>query len=183
MGTLLCHAASVRLRLIRTGYRIAWRLLWLVAPLHRGRGRGVKAILIDDGRVLLVQHTYGPRRWELPGGALHRRETPLDGVRREIREELGVDLADATLIAIGSAGRRHVKRPVSVFAAEIGAQAPVPDEREIARAQWFAPEALPARLGWHVAQALEAWASEHAELPVQLSGARRAAARRLGRLP
>ena len=173
----------MRLRLTRIGYRIAWRVLWLVAPLHRGRGRGVKAILIDDGRVLLVQHTYGPARWELPGGGVHRGETPLDGVRREIREELGVDLSDATLVAIGSAGRRHVKRPVSVFVAEIGAQAPMPDEREIARAQWFAPAVPPARLGWQVAQALEAWASEHPERPVQLSVARRAAARRLGRLP
>ena len=82
----------MRLRLIRAGYQLAWVALWLLSPLHRGRGRGVKAILSHDGRVLLVQHTYGPRRWEIPGGGLHRGEEPIDGVRREIREELGVEL-------------------------------------------------------------------------------------------
>jgi len=172
----------VRLRLIRTAYRVAWWMLWLAAPLHRGRGRGVKAILVNGDRVLLVQHTYGPRLWELPGGGVHRRETVLEGVRREVREELGIDLTETRLVAIGTAGVRQPKRPVSVFAAEVGAATVTPDEREIARAQWFEPNALPKRLGWQVSEALKALASEHPEGPVALSAAQRARARRLGRL-
>jgi 8-oxo-dGTP pyrophosphatase MutT (NUDIX family) len=161
----------MRLRLIRLGYRVAWRLLWLSAPLHRGRGRGVKALLSDDGRVLLVLHTYGPRRWELPGGGLHRHETPLEGVRREVREELSVELPDPKLIAVGCGSGRHVRRIISVFAAEVPARAIEPDHREIDRAEWHDPDALPARLGWQVTGAVEAWraaagATAPAELPL-----------------
>jgi ADP-ribose pyrophosphatase YjhB (NUDIX family) len=142
----------VRLRLIRTAYRLAWLLLWLLAPLRVGRGRGAKAILTNDGRVLLVLHTYGPRVWELPGGGLHRRESPRDGVRREIREELAVELDDAQLVELGLGRPRRPGRRISFFAAELASSAVTPDEREIAAAQWYRPDALPPRLGRHVAE-------------------------------
>jgi len=162
-------SSPARLRLTRTAYKLAWLGLWLLAPLHRGRGRGVKAILSHDGNVLLVQHTYGPKRWELPGGGLHRREAPLDGIRREIREELGVDLAHAELIASGRGPGRQTKRRMSYFSAELSAPEVIPDAREIARAQWFAPGALPPRLGAQVAVAVKAWASGAGEPPARLS--------------
>lgn len=44
-----------------------------------------------DGRVLLVQTAYR-RAWGMPGGLLKRREAPADGVQREVREEVGVDV-------------------------------------------------------------------------------------------
>jgi ADP-ribose pyrophosphatase YjhB (NUDIX family) len=162
----------VRLRLIRLGYRVAWRLLWLTAPLHRGRGRGVKALLSSDGKVLLVLHTYGPPQWELPGGGVHRHETPRDGIRRELREELALEAPDLTLIATGCGSGRQPKRIISVFTAEVDAAAVEPDHREIDRAEWHDPDALPHALGWQVEAAVAAWrdrpatASAPVELPV-----------------
>jgi 8-oxo-dGTP pyrophosphatase MutT (NUDIX family) len=147
----------VRLRLIRAGYRVAWVLLWISSPLHRGRGRGVKGILSHDGRVLLVQHTYGPRHWEIPGGGLRRGEAPLDGIRREIREELGVELAQATPVTFGSEARGDAERPTTYFAAELAADTLTPNPREIARAQWHDPDALPSPLGRHVDLAIHIW--------------------------
>ena len=32
------------------------------------------------------------RTWSLPGGLLDKRETPLGGLRREVREEVGLDV-------------------------------------------------------------------------------------------
>jgi len=150
----------VRLRLIRAGYQLAWLGLWLLSPLHRGRGRGVKALLTDGERVLLVQHTYGPRRWELPGGGAHRRETPLEAVRREIREELGVELDEPALLSSARGSGRESRRRMSWFAARIDPAAVAPDPREIARVQWHEPGALPPRLGTGVARAVAAWRAE-----------------------
>ena len=158
------------LRLYRAGYKVAWVALWLLAPLHRGRGRGVKAILTSGGRVLLVRHTYGPRRWEIPGGGLHRNETPIDGVRREIREELGVDLSHAAPITIGAGPRRESKRRMTYFTAEVDVDAIAPDRREIACAQWHDPDALPSPLGWQVARAVDVWRRGAGSPPIDLPG-------------
>lgn len=59
---------------------------------------GAAAVIFDDGgRVLLVRHSYGRRNWDLPGGGRHRRESLEQAVRREVHEEIGVELATSEL--------------------------------------------------------------------------------------
>jgi 8-oxo-dGTP diphosphatase len=64
------------------------------APIHHIAA----AALVRDGQVLLV-HRH-PRRqnypdcWDIVGGHIEPGETPLDAVRRECREELGIDIDD-----------------------------------------------------------------------------------------
>ncbi len=45
----------------------------------------------DDGRWLLVKPAYR-KGWALPGGLLDKGEHPEAGVRRELREELGINV-------------------------------------------------------------------------------------------
>jgi 8-oxo-dGTP pyrophosphatase MutT (NUDIX family) len=58
----------------------------------------VGSVVIDDAdRVLLVgQHRYtlDAYSWEIPEGGVPGEEVPLDGARRELREETGVDAAE-----------------------------------------------------------------------------------------
>jgi 8-oxo-dGTP pyrophosphatase MutT (NUDIX family) len=54
-------------------------------------------VLDDDDRVLLVgQHRYpiDVYSWEIPEGGVPTGETALDGARRELREETGVEASD-----------------------------------------------------------------------------------------
>jgi 8-oxo-dGTP diphosphatase len=44
----------------------------------------------DDGRVLLVKPSYRSV-WTLPGGVSNRGESPIDCMRRELREETGLE--------------------------------------------------------------------------------------------
>lgn len=52
----------------------------------------VQAIVINDGRVLMVKHCqHGSEWWCLPGGGLEPGETPEQGALRELREECNVN--------------------------------------------------------------------------------------------
>jgi 8-oxo-dGTP diphosphatase len=56
---------------------------------------GVGALIHDgEGRVLLVKRKFEPNKgkWSLPGGLLETGERLLEAGRREVREELGVEL-------------------------------------------------------------------------------------------
>ena len=65
------------------------RLYWWIA---RPETRGVRAILMDaDGNIILVRHKY-QEGWFLPGGKTSRHESDENALRRELREELGVEI-------------------------------------------------------------------------------------------
>ncbi|MDN5796699.1 MAG: NUDIX hydrolase [Intrasporangium sp.] len=59
-----------------------------------------QAVLRDEqGRVLLCELTY-KREWDLPGGVVDPWESPATAVRRELREELGLDLPVRGLLVV-----------------------------------------------------------------------------------
>ena len=51
-------------------------------------------VIVDDGRALITKRARDPEkgRFDIPGGFLRAGEDVLDGLRREIREELGVEV-------------------------------------------------------------------------------------------
>lgn len=58
-------------------------------------GLVVGALIVSDGRLLAAQRAYPPEfagQWELPGGKVEPGENLHDALRREIREELGIDV-------------------------------------------------------------------------------------------
>jgi 8-oxo-dGTP diphosphatase len=57
------------------------------------------ALFDSAGRVLIAQRPPGKHMaggWEFPGGKLDADEAPLEGLRRELREELGIETIRAT---------------------------------------------------------------------------------------
>jgi ADP-ribose pyrophosphatase YjhB (NUDIX family) len=60
----------------------------------------VAAVITDDhGRALLIQRRDN-HRWEPPGGVLETGESIQDGLRREVREETGLDVEPVTLTGV-----------------------------------------------------------------------------------
>lgn len=63
-----------------------------------------KAVIVLDGNVLLVRKSlddpYNPGKWELPGGRLKDGESPDDALRREVREEVDLDVLPGRPLAI-----------------------------------------------------------------------------------
>ena len=71
---------------------------------------GVVAIDAEDRVALVGQHRYtlDAISWEIPEGGSPRSEDPLDGAKRELLEETGVEARDWRLI-----GRYHLSNSVS----------------------------------------------------------------------
>ena len=132
--------SRLRAKAVRLAYRAAWfgvRWQWRIFhPITLG----VRILLIRDGEVLLVRHTYRPG-WFLPGGGIKRRERLADAARREAREEAGATIGVLTLVGIYASF--HGKSDhVALFAATEFEVTGEHDE-EIAQVEWFPIEALP----------------------------------------
>ena len=62
-------------------------------------GRGAGIILIDDQDKVLLQHrgdntSWYPDHWGIFGGQIEKGETPKQAAIREIKEEVGIEIAD-----------------------------------------------------------------------------------------
>jgi len=55
---------------------------------------GVGAVVVRGDRALIIRRGHEPRKgeWSLPGGHLHLGESLGDAVRREVKEETGLDV-------------------------------------------------------------------------------------------
>jgi 8-oxo-dGTP pyrophosphatase MutT (NUDIX family) len=145
-----------RVAALRMLYRVAFRLAQARALVLPGRGRGVKCLLTHGDEVLLVRHTYGPRRqWVLPGGSAHRGETPASVAAREMREELDLRDVDWRELVTLDIRLEHMPVHLTCLHAELADPVVRLDPVEIEQAQWFAMDELPARLGSEVEQMLD----------------------------
>lgn len=62
---------------------------------------GAGAVVFDrESRVLLARQSYGRRGWELPGGGRQPKESLEQAVRRELREEIGVEVTSVELCGV-----------------------------------------------------------------------------------
>ena len=57
-------------------YRLAYAALRAYWFIFRPEVRGVRCLIEYEGKVLLIRHTYGDRRWHFPGGMVGRGESP-----------------------------------------------------------------------------------------------------------
>ena len=67
----------------------------------------VAGALVDGGRLLAAQRSSPPPlagQWELPGGKVEDGEDPLAALHRELREELGIDVAVGGIVPAPDGG-------------------------------------------------------------------------------
>jgi ADP-ribose pyrophosphatase YjhB (NUDIX family) len=131
--------------------RHVWRR-WRRTPIA-----GVSVVITNlGGDVLLLKHSYGPDVWSLPGGGLGRGEDPEAAARREVREELGIELARIELIGTLDEVLSGSPHTVYLFAATCDRH-PQPDRREVVEARFFPSHSLPEPLGNTTRARIAAW--------------------------
>jgi len=99
--------------------------------------------LVTRGRELLLAraHRFPPGRYSALAGFVEPGETIEDCIRREVKEEVGIDVDGITYFASQSWAFPHSL--MIAFTAEYAGGELHPDGREIAEVRWFAPDALP----------------------------------------
>jgi 8-oxo-dGTP pyrophosphatase MutT (NUDIX family) len=114
------------------------------ARLRRGLVLGVRGLVLDDqGRVLLIEHTY-IKGWYMPGGGVERGETVETALAREMVEEAGVEIIGRpTLLSIHDNRRLFPGDHVLIYRIEAWRQVAATQKGEIAQLGFFAPDALP----------------------------------------
>lgn len=128
-----------------------WRR-WRKTPIA-----GVSVVITNlSGDVLLLKHSYGPDVWALPGGGLARGEDPQAAARREVREELGIELARIAPIGTLEEELSGSPHTAHLFAATCDSQ-PQPDGREVVVARFFPSHSLPEPLGRTTRARIAAW--------------------------
>lgn len=138
----------------RVVYRTGYRALTAVWRVRRPVLHGVKCVLTDGDKVLLVRHTYGHDWWDLPGGRIERSEPPAQAARREMSEELEVHDADWVSLGELLVETDHRHDTLHLFHAAVHGQAVMIDRGELSAARWFPLASLPEDLAPHVAPIL-----------------------------
>ena len=103
------------------------------------------AVITDErGRVLLLKHRFRPGSgWGIPGGYINKGEQPEDTLRRELREEIGLELKDISLLTT-----RTFRRPQQVEIIFVCRAVGNPERLnyEIQKAEWLSLDQIPKSL-------------------------------------
>ena len=98
----------------------------------------VAAVVTDDNDRVLVIQRRDNGAWQLPGGVLELDESPDAGVRREVREETGVDVEPQRLTGVYK--NMNLGVVALVFRARVVAGTPTTKEESADVAWWTADQ-------------------------------------------
>lgn len=124
----------------------------------------VSAIISRNGKILLCHRSANPckGKWDLPGGFLEEGESAEEGLRREMKEELGIELINVRLLSVegpayylfGGQDNYNIDIYYEVTTSD---EPQVPSNNEMTEISWFDPNNLPPMAFETNVKAIEVW--------------------------
>lgn len=117
---------------------------------------GQKIVVLKDGKVLMCRGTVDfkemNKRWDFPGGRMHTGELPIPALKRELKEELGVDFEIGMPVFVMTTYETptNVPRYYVLFEAKLSdpnAEFSVASD-ELSELKWVAPEEVADLVTW-----------------------------------
>lgn len=106
----------------------------------------VAGILVDDQqRVLLAQRPVGKHlagAWEFPGGKVEPGESPAQALRRELHEELGIDIDPSSITRTHGVPWDYPGKALLLEALNVDHWSGEPHAREDQALRWMRPDAI-----------------------------------------
>lgn len=110
------------------------------------------AIIFKGNKVLLTKRAVEPKKgwWDVPGGFLEKDEHPEDGLRREMREELGVKIEIIRMLGIymGEYLAEHPESTLNIYYLAKIKKGKIKPADDITEARWFTKKTMPRKLAF-----------------------------------
>lgn len=110
---------------------------------------GAVGLILNGRGELLLQRLAGRDVWAVPGGLCELGEPPLEAMRREVREETGLEVRGAELLDLLTTGHGQLPKGdeayfyTAVYLVTDWQGTPVPDGVEGVDVAFFGPDDLP----------------------------------------
>lgn len=120
--------------------------------LHCGRfanrGLSIDAVIIKDGKVLLIQRGIEPNKgfWGTPGGYVGWDETVEGAVKREVKEETNLEAVETKLVGVYSSPARHPKQVINIVYLVKVAEGEIKPGDDAMNVKWFPLDQLPEKM-------------------------------------
>jgi 8-oxo-dGTP pyrophosphatase MutT (NUDIX family) len=158
------------LRLAYLGLRLTWKITRPITV-------GVRVLMVRDGHVLLVHHSYQDA-WFMPGGAVRRGETLEQAARREAFEETRATLHTLVFIGTFTSFDEGKTDHISLFLCDqytrpdpsLTGASDHSDDYEIDQVQAFPFDLLPDKLAYGHGTRIAHFASAHSQPSAPVCG-------------
>ena len=120
------------------------KLYWYI---FRPKTSGVKCVIEHSGKILFIRNNYGKKKWNFPGGGIRKNEDPRDAVKREVKEETGLDIYDIKFLGNFVSELEYKRDKVYCFSAKTNIDKLNLHKYEIIEGDWFFSKEIPEPLG------------------------------------
>lgn len=117
---------------------------------YANRGVSVDAVIIQNNQVLLIRRGKDPFKdfWGTPGGYVGWDESAEDALRREVKEETGLEDANVKFVTVSSDPKRHPQQVINLVFLVTVKNGQVKHGDDTLDARWFDSNDLPKQLAF-----------------------------------